>query len=169
VTAGDWKRRLEEWLSEGAFATIIPEVAALIGVPQPPEFHPEGDALTHTLQAVAEVDDRDDERVFWAVLLHDIGKKSTTVFHDGRWRAHGHADESALLAQIVLVRCGLGHLAADVVWLVKNHHFKQSWNLKPGTSLSRHQQRFTELPLFHLLENVCAADAAGRKINGKSP
>jgi len=169
VTAGDWKRRLEEWLTEGTIATIIPEVAALRGVPQPPEFHPEGDALTHTLQAVAEVDDLDDERVFWAVLLHDIGKKSTTRFFNGRWRAHGHADVGAEMARDILNRNGLEHLAGDVYWIIKNHHYKQSWNLKADQLLSRNQRRFLEHPLFTLLEKVCAADSAGRKINGTSP
>ena len=163
MTAGDWKRRLAEWLNDGSFADILPEVAALKDVPQPPEFHPEGDALIHTLQAVSEVDDAVDERVFWAVLLHDIGKKSTTLYHDGRWRAHGHAESGAELVRAIMPRCGLGHLAGDVCWLVKNHHFRQSWNLKPGEMPSKRQRIFMEHPLFTLLEKVCAADTAGRK------
>jgi putative nucleotidyltransferase with HDIG domain len=169
MTAGDWKRRLEEWLAENQLVNIIPEVAALKDIPQPPEFHPEGDVLTHTLQAVAEVADKDDERVFWTVLLHDIGKAHTTCFHDGRWRSHGHAGKSAEMARTILKKLGLENLSDDVCWLVKNHHYHHAWNLPPGQPLSRRQQKFTEHPLFRLLLKVCAADSAGRKVNGKSP
>ena len=163
MTAGDWKRRMTEWMIDGSFAGILPEVSALKGVPQPPEFHPEGDALIHTLQAVAEVEDKEDERVFWAALLHDIGKKSTTLFHNGRWRANGHADVGSDMARNIMTRCSLDNLADDVSWIVKNHHYKHSWNLKPGDMLSRRQQIFMEHPLFALLEKVCAADSAARK------
>ena len=74
MTASDWKRRFEQWQESKELLHVLPEVAALVGVPQAVEYHAEGDALTHTLLAVAAVDAGADERVFWAVLLHDIGK-----------------------------------------------------------------------------------------------
>jgi len=101
MTASDWKRRFEQWQESKELLHVLPEVAALDGVPQAVEYHAEGDALTHTLLAVAAVDAGADERVFWAVLLHDIGKAETTEFIDGRWRSHGHANLGALLVQSV--------------------------------------------------------------------
>lgn len=163
MTTGIWKERMLQWFEEGNFESILPEVAALRGVPQPPEFHPEGDAFEHTMQAVALIEDGDDERLFWGVLLHDIGKKSTTQFFNGRYRAHGHPDAGAKLVYGVLIRFGLVAIADDVTWLVKNHHYHHAWNLKPGQALSKRQQRFTEHPLFPILQKLCAADAAGRK------
>lgn len=163
MTAAEWKLKIARWLAEGIFDFVLPEVAQLRGVPQPPEFHPEGDALVHSMQATAEVDDVEDERVFWAVLLHDIGKKETTEFVDGRYRSHGHAEAGADMVTGILSRLFLDRIAGDVTWLVKHHHYNHAWNLQPGQPLSRRQQKFTEHPLFPLLLKVCAADAAGRK------
>jgi len=163
LTAGAWKLNIARWLADGIFEKMLPEVARLRDVPQAPEFHPEGDALIHTMQAIAEIDDDDDQRVFWAVMLHDIGKKETTVFVNGRYRSHGHAEAGANMVAGILSRFSLEKIADDVTWLVKHHHYHHAWNLQPGQPLSRRQQKFTEHPLFPLLLKVCAADAAGRK------
>ncbi len=163
MTSGYWKRRLLEWLKTNEFDSILPEVAALRGVPQPPEYHPEGDAFVHTLLAVGEVSDNDDQRVFWAVMLHDIGKKFTTEFRNGRWRSHGHDAAGARLIPAICRRIGIDDIANDITWLVRYHHFHHAWNLHPGQKLTARQQKFTEHPLFKLLEKVCAADQAGRK------
>jgi hypothetical protein len=51
-------------------------------------------------------------------------------------------------------------MVADVAWLVRHHDFLLSWNLEPGDRLTARQRRFTEHPLFPLLLQVNAADAA---------
>lgn len=163
MTSGEWKERMLQWFEDGIFANILPEVAALRGVPQPPEFHPEGDAFEHTMQAVATLEENDDERLFWGVLLHDIGKKTTTQFFNGRFRSHGHPEAGAVLIYGILSRFGLVNITNDVAWLVKHHHYHHAWNLEPGQELSKRQQKFTEHNLFPLLQKLCAADAAGRK------
>jgi hypothetical protein len=94
------------------------------------------------------------------VLLHDIGKALTTGFIDGRWRAHGHEEAGAKLVPEIMCRMGLPDLSMDVTWLVRHHDFLLSWNLKPDFKLTARQRRFTELPLFPLLLQVNAADAA---------
>ncbi len=162
MNAGDCKQILRTWFVSGDIDRLLPEVTALRGVPQPEEFHPEGDAFIHTMLAVEAVGDGEDQRVFWAVLLHDIGKARTTFFSDGRWRAHGHAQASADSVPPVMDRLGLPELVVDVAWLVKNHQYHLSWQIREGEKLTRRQKRFTEHPLFPLLERVCAADEAGR-------
>ena len=159
MTASDWKRRLEEWQGSKEFLQLLPEVAALEGVPQAVEYHAEGDALIHTLLAVDAVDGDADERVFWAVLLHDIGKAQTTRFIDGRWRSHGHANQGAQLVAAILERLSLAHIADDVAWLVKHHHFVFSWGNSVMNGLTPRQKKFCQLPLFPLLVEVCRADA----------
>ena len=139
----------------------IPEIAALRGVPQPPEYHAEGDALDHTFLALESVPAEADERVFWAVLLHDVGKAVTTQFLDGRWRALGHERESEKMAVEVLVRLGRNDLTEDVPWLVRHHGFILSWGKEPLERLSRHQRRFCAHPLFSLLVEVARADING--------
>ena len=149
---------LKDRLTEG-----IPELAALRGVPQPSEFHAEGDALTHTFLALESVPADADERVFWAVLLHDLGKALTTEFRDGRWRSHGHEEAGAPMASEVLRRLGRDDLAPDVAWLVRHHGFILSWAKEPLERLSARQRRFCAHPLFPLLLDVARSDVAGAR------
>ena len=140
---------------------VLPEVAALHGVQQPAQYHAEGDAYVHTCLAVQSLSVGADERVQWAVLLHDIGKSRTTRFVDGRWRSHGHDVAGAKMVPAVLQRFGKQSISADVVWLVRYHHFALSWGVGTTGSLSQKQRRFCQLPLFPLLVQVVRADAAG--------
>lgn len=162
MTAGDWKNEFRKWLSDGSLQDVLPEVAALKGVQQPFEYHPEGDVFNHTLLAVEAVADEDDERVFWAVLLHDIGKIHVTQYRAGRWRAHGHDRIGAEMAPAILLRFGRDALIDDVCWLVRHHQYEMSWQLAPGQELTRRQKAFTAHILFPLLKMVCVADRAGR-------
>jgi len=162
-TAGHCRALIERWLADGSFDGRLPEVARLRGVPQPEQYHAEGDAFVHTMLAMGAVPDEADPRVFWGVLLHDIGKAETTSFIKGRWRSWGHAEAGAEQVPAVMERLGLPELVADVAWLVRHHTFHFSWNLEPGARLSRNQRRFMDHPLFPLLLEVCDADAAGSR------
>ncbi|AAR34582.1 HD domain-containing protein [Geobacter sulfurreducens] len=160
-TARHCRELVDRWLADGSFDRRLPEVARLRGVPQPEVYHAEGDAFVHTMLALSAVDGGADSRVFWGVLLHDIGKAETTEFISGRWRAWGHAERGAAMVPAVMERLGLPELAADVVWLVRHHTFHFSWNLTPDVRLTRNQRRFLEHPLLPLLLEVCRADADG--------
>jgi hypothetical protein len=161
VTARDGKELIARWLADGTFDERLPEVAALRGVPQPEEYHAEGDAFTHTMLAIEAVDYDADWRVFWGTLLHDVGKAEKTALVHGRWRSYGHGEAGAAMVPEIMGRLGLADISADVTWLVKNHLFHFSWNLHPGARLTGNQHKFMEHPLFPLLLRVCAADAAG--------
>jgi putative nucleotidyltransferase with HDIG domain len=150
---------LQKWGINGNLHEIIPELFALQGVQQPPEYHAEGDAFIHTLLAVAAVTDEDDERIFWAALLHDVGKALTTRKIENRWRSLGHDRQGAKMAKNILVRLGKQDIAADVSWLVANHHFALSWGEQAAHKLSPRQQLFCANPLFPLLCRVCRIDA----------
>lgn len=160
-TARHCRELVAQWIADGSFDRRLPEVARLRGVPQPEVYHAEGDAFVHTMLALSAVDDRADPRVFWGVLLHDIGKADTTEFISGRWRAWGHAERGAAMVPAVMERLGLAELATDVAWLVRQHTFHFSWNLQPAARLTRNQRRFLEHPLLPLLLEVCRADADG--------
>lgn len=92
-----------KWLYDlGVVDQIFPELAALVGVPQEPAWHPEGDVDVHTLMVVDEarklIDDLPYEKqvaVMIGALAHDFGKPPTTQFFDGRWRSHSH-DEAGI-------------------------------------------------------------------------
>lgn len=94
------------FLRDCGWSKFYPELHAMIDVPQDPEWHPEGCVWTHTalcLDAFAKErkGDRDEDLIVGlAVLLHDIGKATTTNKepHDNRWHAYGHEEESFNLA-----------------------------------------------------------------------
>lgn len=104
----------------GLLQVILPEVAATIGVPQPPEFHPEGDVFTHTVLTVEHL--RDPSPVLaLAAVLHDIGKPPTLSRTD-RIRFNEHDTVGAEMAEAVCRRLRLsGHEIDRVVALVRNH------------------------------------------------
>lgn len=75
---------------------LFPELEALKGCLQDPEWHPEGDVWTHTMMVVDEMaqlrtgDDAQDSILMLAALCHDFGKPATTTYEKGRWRSLGH-------------------------------------------------------------------------------
>ena len=137
----------------------IAEVRALRGIRQDKKHHGEKDVLEHTKMALKTVPVDADERVFWAVLLHDIGKSITVEFRHGNWHAHGHAFEGSRMAERLLWRIGRSDLAADVAWLVRYHHFSITHKGYGKGRPTQRQISFMENPLFELLLQVEKSDA----------
>ena len=98
--AGDAIRRLDEL---SLLDIVLPEVAAMKGQAQPPEFHPEGDVFTHTLIMLDRMH-QPSRTLAWAVLLHDVGKPPTASCDGTRIRFNGHASEGARMAERILRR-----------------------------------------------------------------
>lgn len=124
-----------EFLVASGWARHFPEIAQTIGVPQDPEWHPEGDVFRHTLHCCDalvglpewQVLTAQDRNVYLlAVLLHDIGKVSTTnhVVKQGRKRvvSPGHEGVSAELASVFMNRIGIPKSISErVIPLIANH------------------------------------------------
>ena len=125
---------LREW---GMLPAVAPELIPLIGTPQDPEWHPEGDVWIHTLlavdQAVPLLEGLDTARahaVMLGVLCHDLGKPETTQLLEGRLRSYGHEEAGLPPTNALLDRWNVHRLhgydvRAQVLGLVGNH-------LKPG-------------------------------------
>jgi hypothetical protein len=153
------EERIRIFLHDMTLREILPELYRLEGVPQPPEYHPEGDALAHTLLAVRLLPPHSDRRLAWAVLLHDVGKAQTTRDVDGRIRAYGHDGAGAELSTGILARLGMDRaLADDVVWLVRHHMFALSWHLTRKAQLTRRHRRFIADHRFPLLLDLMEID-----------
>jgi poly(A) polymerase len=106
--------------STGLLSAVLPEVAALAGVPQPPEFHPEGDVLTHTGLALGHLN-RPTAALALATLLHDVGKPPTFSVSD-RIRFHNHAAVGAEMAEAICERLRMsGAEARAIATLVRDH------------------------------------------------
>ncbi len=123
----------------GLLAMVLPEVDALRGVEQPPEYHPEGDVFRHTVLMLDLLDHPTPELAL-SVLLHDIGKAVTqrrVIRPDGRERIRfdGHAEEGARMAEQILnrLRCSRA-LTEHVVTCVRQHmRFMEVRNMRTAT------------------------------------
>lgn len=109
--------------ASGLLAHVLPEIEVMSGVEQPPEYHPEGDVLVHTLLALEHFDRLPvrPEALGLAVLLHDVGKPRTFERAD-RIRFNGHDKVGAEMARDILKRLRFPNATVDeVVELVARH------------------------------------------------
>ncbi|HZP61654.1 MAG TPA: polynucleotide adenylyltransferase [Opitutaceae bacterium] len=122
-------------LEETGWLRHFPEIAALRGTPQEPEWHPEGDVFTHTqlcLDALARLTEwqaADAPRrrfLSFAVLSHDFGKPATTERAERRgrlrWTSPGHEAAGGPLAEAFLQRIGAPREIAGLVVPLVVHH-----------------------------------------------
>lgn len=111
----------------GLLREILPEIDAMVGVEQPPEFHPEGDVFIHTKLMLDAMPPNPSLRLALSVLLHDVGKPPTAQYAtlpDGtrRWRFENHASIGAEMARGILERLRAPNaLTDDVCAIVGNH------------------------------------------------
>lgn len=137
------RRAFELLKAAGLLAYVLPEVDALAGVEQPPEFHPEGDVWTHTLLLLGQLRDAPLPLALGA-LLHDIGKPATLTRTD-RIRFNQHEEVGAGMAEALLRRLRFSNdVTTRVVELVRCHmSFKDARQMRPATL-----KRFLRLPHF---------------------
>ena len=107
----------------GLLAVILPEVAALKGCEQPPQFHPEGDVFVHTRIMLGLLPAQVSVPLVFSVLLHDIGKPATySVDPDGRIRFSGHDKLGAEMTEQIMLRLRFSRAEIDAtVEAVANH------------------------------------------------
>jgi poly(A) polymerase len=143
LTEGGARRGFELLDASGMLAGLLPEVAAMKGVGQPPEFHPEGDVWTHTLLLLAGLD-HPTPTLAWGALLHDVGKPPTFRVAE-RIRFDGHVEAGVKLAHGVLSRLRFSRDDMEQVEaLIANHmRFKDTHRMKQSTL-----KRFLRMPDF---------------------
>ena len=117
----------------GLLSDILPEVAAMKGVAQPPEYHPEGDVWTHTLMMLEQLRNPS-ATLALGVLLHDVGKPPTFRVAE-RIRFDGHVEKGVEMAEAILGRLRFsGDQIRQVTALVANHmRFKDAPQMKVST------------------------------------
>ena len=120
LTEGGARRGFELLDASGLLSDVLPEVAAMKGVAQPPEFHPEGDVWTHTL-IMLEGLQSPSPALALGVLLHDVGKPGTFRVAD-RIRFDGHVELGERIAREILNRLRFSNAEVDqVIALIANH------------------------------------------------
>lgn len=122
-----------KFLRDADWLRHYPEIAAMIGTPQDPRWHPEGDVFTHTchcadalasLEEWRRLEDTDRAALMFAILTHDFGKAVTTVRDGDAIISPGHEKESGRLGEDFLARIGApSYIRERVVPLAVNHMF----------------------------------------------
>jgi tRNA nucleotidyltransferase (CCA-adding enzyme) len=168
--------RIFEYLHATGWIQHFPEIAALKGVPQDPEWHPEGDVGVHTafvLDAAARIAARDslsgDERavLLFAALAHDFAKATTTTLRSRagkmRWSAYGHEIDGVPMARAFLERIGIKNsIIEHVEPLVESHMVTTSIGREPSArAVRRLAMRLAPATIAQLLR-VIEADYSGR-------
>lgn len=142
-------RRAFELLDEtGLLQEVLPEVARMKGVEQPPQFHPEGDVWTHTLLMLEKLTAGVPRTLAWGVLLHDVGKPPTFKPPSGpndRIRFDEHVEVGTRIAEDISRRLRFSNEETEkIASLVANHmRFKDVGNMRDST-----RKRFVRLPHF---------------------
>jgi len=149
----------------GALRAVYPEIDALFGVPQPPQWHPEIDTGVHTLM-VLDMAARlsPDPAVRFAALTHDLGKATTPP---SQWPKHpGHETRGVQLIESLCERLRVPGNHRDLAVLVARHHGQvhRALELRPSTLLELLEQTdaFRRPGRFADLLLACEADGRGR-------
>jgi tRNA nucleotidyltransferase (CCA-adding enzyme) len=162
-------------LDLGVIATLFPELQALAGCPQEPEWHPEGDVWVHTLQVIDQARTRigDLERpqqiaVMLGAVCHDLGKPATTALIDGRIRSMDHEEQGVPPAASLLDRLNVRSIDGydvrrQVVGITAQHLKPGSWYKVRDEVGDGAFRRLAQKVDLELLARVAKSDCEGRQ------
>jgi poly(A) polymerase len=158
LTEGSARRGFELLDETHLLPHLLPPIARMKGVQQPPQFHPEGDVWIHTLLMLQGLPPRTSPTLAWGVLLHDVGKPPTfspPSGPNGRIRFDRHVEVGTRMAEEICERLRFSNDdTAQIASLVANHlRFKDVPQMKRST-LKRfvRLERFEEHMELHRLD-----------------
>lgn len=149
----------------GALRVILPELDALFGVPQRPEWHPEVDTGEHTLLALQVAASRGaSQAVRFAVLVHDLGKALTPRAEWPRHHAHETLGLPAIEALCARLRVPQEHRELGLLASRFHTHVHRGLELRTSTLLEllEHCDAFRRPARFVEFLEACECDARGR-------
>ena len=129
----------------GMLHEVLPEIEAMKGVAQPPQFHPEGDVFVHTLLLLEKLPHPCPAALAWGALLHDVGKPPTFRVAPDRIRFDGHVDVGVRMAEEICLRLRFSnHDTEQILALVDNHmRFAHAMRMSESTF-----KKFVRMPHF---------------------
>ncbi|HUK47226.1 MAG TPA: CCA tRNA nucleotidyltransferase [Terriglobales bacterium] len=145
LTEGHARRAFELLDHTGLLRQVLPEIDAMKGVEQPPEFHPEGDVFVHTLLMLEKLLHPCPAVLAWGVLLHDVGKPPTFRRAPDRIRFDEHARVGTKMAEAICRRLRFSQdEIKQISALVANHmRFMDVERMNSSTF-----KKFIRLPQF---------------------
>ena len=134
LTEGHARRAFELLEETGLLAQVLPEVARMKGVAQPPQYHPEGDVWTHTLLLLDQLEPGCSLVLAWGALLHDVGKPPTFRVAD-RIRFDGHVEVGVAIGAEICQRFRFSNdEMRQILSLIQNHmRFADAARMKAST------------------------------------
>ncbi len=129
----------------GLLQQVLPEISAMRGVQQPPQYHPEGDVFVHTLLLLEKLPQPCSATLAWGALLHDVGKPPTFRVAPDRIRFDGHVEVGAKMAEDICRRLRFSNDDTEqILTLVENHmRFGDIQRMKESTL-----KKFLRMPRF---------------------
>ena len=134
----------ETWLLQ----QVLPEIGAMKGVEQPPQFHPEGDVWIHTLLMLEGLPAGASPTLAWGVLLHDVGKPPTfqSAAETGdRIRFNNHVEVGVRMAEAICERLRFSNEDTEQILALVDNHMKFGAVEEMRASTLK---RFVRLPRF---------------------
>ena len=162
-------------LDLGVVEKLFPEMFALVGCPQEPEWHPEGDVWVHTLQVIDQARTRIDDlprakqlTIMLGAVAHDFGKPATTAFSDGRIRSIDHEEQGVAPATAFLDRLNIhsidGYDVRHQVLGMTAQHLKPGMWFKVGDEVGDGAfRRLAQKVDLELLARLAKSDCLGRE------
>jgi poly(A) polymerase len=145
LTEGHARRAFLLLDESGLLKHILPDISAMKGVAQPPEFHPEGDVFVHTLLLLENLPNPCPLTLAWGALLHDVGKPPTFRVAPDRIRFDNHVEVGVKMAEEICRNLRFSNDDTEqILSLVDNHmRFGHATRMKEST-----MKRFLRLPAF---------------------
>jgi len=124
---------------------VLPEISAMKGVEQPPQYHPEGDVFIHTLLLLDKLPQPCPPTLAWGALLHDVGKPATFRVAPDRIRFDGHVEVGIKMGEAICRRLRFSNEDTEQILALIQHHmrFGQVLLMKESTL-----KKFLRLPRF---------------------
>ena len=145
LTEGHARRAFLLLDETGLLHEVLPEIEAMKGVEQPPQFHPEGDVFVHTLLLLDKLPHPCPVTLAWGALLHDLGKPATFRVAPDRIRFDGHVAVGVKVAEDICRRLRFSNDDTEqILALIDNHmRFAHVQQMKQSTF-----KRFVRMPRF---------------------
>jgi poly(A) polymerase len=129
----------------GLLHEVLPEIEAMKGVAQPPQFHPEGDVFVHTLLLLEELPHPCSAALAWGALLHDVGKPPTFRVAPDRIRFDGHVDVGVKMAEEICHRLRFSNDDTEQILALVDNHMRFGHAMRMSESTFK---KFVRMPHF---------------------
>jgi poly(A) polymerase len=145
LTEGHARRAFLLLDESGLLREVLPEISAMHGVEQPPQYHPEGDVFVHTLLLLEHLPHPCPLTLAWGALLHDVGKPATFRVAPDRIRFDGHVEVGVRIGEQICRRLRFSNDDTEqILALIDNHmRFADIPRMKQSTL-----KRFLRMPRF---------------------